>query len=104
VGEAYGGGAAYCTLNNCTLTGNVVEAPLLYNSNYQGYEGYSGYSAGDAYGGGAAFCSLNNCTLTGNRAQDLFVTLIILCSIIGEDMAAKREGVGRIGARSPTAH
>ncbi|HTL55422.1 MAG TPA: PKD domain-containing protein [Candidatus Limnocylindrales bacterium] len=68
IGEAYGGGAAYCTLNNCTLTGNVVEAPVLYNPN-QYYDFFSRSSIGDAYGGGAAFCTLSNCTLTGNLAQ-----------------------------------
>jgi hypothetical protein len=65
-GDAYGGGAAYCTLNNCTLSGNTAQAPLYY-----GYDYYSGttYSAGNAFGGGAAFCTLNNCTVGDNRAQ-----------------------------------
>jgi hypothetical protein len=43
-----GGGASYCTLNNCTLTGN---------------------SAGSV-GGGAYFCSLNNCIVYFNTAPE----------------------------------
>src|SRR5207302_998774 len=53
----YGGGAASCTLNNCTLTGNKAE--YVYNG---------GLFHGDAYGGGAAYCTLNNCTLYDNVA------------------------------------
>ena len=45
---AYGSGASFCNLNNCTLTGNTASD----------------------YGGGASYCTLNNCTLTGNIAQD----------------------------------
>jgi hypothetical protein len=60
---AYGGGAAYCTLNNCALSNNWVAA-----SSYYGYETYQ-----TASGGGAAYCALNNCTVSGGSFfADLF--------------------------------
>jgi hypothetical protein len=78
----YGGGAFGGTLNNCTLTGNLV----INSSTYGGGAArctlnncvLSGNSAGFAlggpfltygFGGGAAFCTLNNCTLTRNSVS-----------------------------------
>jgi hypothetical protein len=67
---AYGGGACYSTLNNCTLTGNSTD--------YQGGGAYgctlsnctlTGNSAA-YWGGGAWGCTLNNCALTGNSAGE----------------------------------
>ncbi len=66
-GDAYGGGAAYCTLNNCTLSGNTAQAPLYYGYDY--YYSETTYSVGNAFGGGAAYCTLNNCTVEDNQAQ-----------------------------------
>ncbi len=50
-----GGGAAFGTLNNCTLSGNTAYA-------------YSSSSSPHSYGGGSYNCTLNNCTLSGNTA------------------------------------
>jgi hypothetical protein len=54
-----GGGAADCTLNNCTLTRNQV------------------LSGVEAEGGGAWICTLNNCALTGNSAIDTVGTAYV---------------------------
>ena len=56
-GYASGGGAADCTLNNCTLTGNAA----------CGY--YYGGSSEEA-GGGAYNSTLHNCILYFNTAND----------------------------------
>jgi hypothetical protein len=57
-GIAAGGGAAQCTLNNCTLTRNYARAS---NEN-------SSRSSALAAGGGAVGCTLSNCTLIYNTA------------------------------------
>ncbi len=60
--NAQGGGAARCTLNNCTLSGNSAGATLAYPP------GDSPLGA-NAQGGGADHCTLNNCTLSGNSTS-----------------------------------
>ena len=56
IGRA-GGGAYGCTLNNCTLSGNsATQSAALANGSFND----------SAYGGGAYGSTLNNCTLTGN--------------------------------------
>ncbi len=61
-GEASGGGAAWCVLNNCTFAGNMAVGNILRGMGYP--EPASAY----AYGGGAAYCTLNNCALIRNSA------------------------------------
>ena len=59
-----GGGAVLCTLNNCTLTGN-----LSLN-----------------WGGGAVNCTLNQCTVTGNSAGEgggAYVSTLTDCMVSG---------------------
>jgi hypothetical protein len=99
---AYGGGAAFCTLNNCILSDNLVSAdnadndpPYNYKPSYiYAYGGgayrctldncvFSANSSSStatglpglyaySYGGGASECNLNNCTLLGNSALCFF--------------------------------
>ena len=47
VTAGYGGGAGYCNLKNCTITGNVTPGSI---------------------GGGTYYCNLTNCALQGNSA------------------------------------
>jgi hypothetical protein len=82
LGQAHGGGAAYCTLNNCALIGNGAHAtnyffPWLV-TNVSGGGAYMcamhncnllGNSAG-LNGGGASDCALNNCTLSSNSVAN----------------------------------
>jgi len=69
----YGGGAAYSTLNNCTLTGNSAQSgggaaySTLNNCTLAGNSATGGKYLPS--GGGAGSCTLNNCTLTGNSAK-----------------------------------
>jgi hypothetical protein len=88
--DSYGGGAAYCQLDNCTLTSNsaiVDNVPCC--TTYYAQGGGAAFSTlnncalsgnlvsvkgpwlGDSYafGGGAYNCTLNNCTLSGNSAN-----------------------------------
>ncbi|MCL1920290.1 MAG: hypothetical protein FWG50_04305 [Kiritimatiellaeota bacterium] len=66
----YGGGAAYGTLENCTLEGNRADdsGGGAYDSTLN-HCTLSGNTA-ECYGGGAAYGTLNDCTLTGNTAAD----------------------------------
>ena len=67
-----GGGSAYGTLNNCTLSNNTAE-----------------------YGGGSARSTLNNCTLTGNTAEfggGSAQATLNNCTLIGN--TANRDGGG----------
>jgi len=66
----YGGGAYGGTLNNCTLSGNVVSAESGGGAAYSTLNNctLSGNSASPE-GGGASDCTLNNCTLTGNSSS-----------------------------------
>jgi hypothetical protein len=73
-----GGGALRCTLNNCTLIGNVsryggngggASGSTLNNCTVSGnYAG--GYNGSGGYGGGASDCTLNNCAISGNSATN----------------------------------
>jgi hypothetical protein len=56
--HAYGGGAAYCVLNNCALSYNSASALVG-----------GAYGVATAEGGGAYGCTLSNCTLSGNSAS-----------------------------------
>src|SRR5262249_55566529 len=66
--NGYGGGAYFCTLNNCIVDGNSVS--------YSGGGAFSSalnncaLTGNSAYiGGGASGSTLNNCTLSGNSAS-----------------------------------
>jgi len=86
---AYGGGAAYSALNNCTIVGNsspnygagaaaCTLTNCLLTSNHCGLEGGGAIDSAlescslnynTAYqGGGMSWCTLNNCTLLQNSA------------------------------------
>jgi len=62
-GSGYGGGSCMGTLNNCTLSGNVVDGGIGGSDgiNPDGSEGYG-------YGGGSAWGTLNNCIAYFNTA------------------------------------
>ena len=82
-----GGGAhelGFCTLNNCTLTGN---------------------SASVHGGGGAYGSTLNNCTLTGNSAQPAAGGLLWHAQQLHADgqFGFLRSAAGSMVARSTTA-
>ncbi len=68
-GNGYGGGAFYCALKNCTLTGNSalygggVCQGTLHNCTL------TGNSASNGLGGGAYYSTLNQCALGGNSAS-----------------------------------
>jgi len=70
-----GGGAAWASLNNCTLTGNSASqyggggAAFATLNNCRLTQNVEANSAGDDGGGGAELCTLNNCTLSGNSAR-----------------------------------
>jgi hypothetical protein len=65
----FGGGALYCPLNNCVLTGNSAESGGGAFSSTLNNCTLTGNSA-KFEGGGVIFSTLNNCTLTGNLAGD----------------------------------
>jgi hypothetical protein len=56
--SGYGGGAIFCTLNNCLLAGNNSYVLPAAGPPFLGGQG-----------GGAAGSTLNNCTVAGNSAQ-----------------------------------
>jgi hypothetical protein len=75
--SGYGGGAAYSTLNNCTLTGN----------------------SGACGGGGAYWSTLNNCALTGNSAKEgggTYGCTLSNCTLTA-NVASKYSGGGASG-------
>jgi hypothetical protein len=71
-----GGGAYSCTLDNCTLTGNVegigAYSCTLYNCTLSGNSD-----------GGAIYCTLSNCTLSGNPGGGASQCTFYNCMLTG---------------------
>src|SRR5260221_7211944 len=72
---AYGGGASGCTLNNCTVTGNLAVGHYGPINNGGGGVVYDGGS----FGGGVYGCELSNCILYYNSPSNyaLYALLIL---------------------------
>jgi hypothetical protein len=92
--DACGGGAAYCTLNNCTLTGNSVRSATVVFSSTP----WPTFSIRDAFGGGAVYCTLNNCTITGNSVTEP-AEYFEMYSVTLDDDDGVRGGGGVCGCR-----
>jgi hypothetical protein len=99
-----GGGAYYCILNHCTLTGNSADegggavGGTLDNCTLTGNSAYSrgGGAYREPYGDGFS-TTLNNCTLSGNSAQTgggVYQGTLSNCTLAGNRATGTGSGYG----------
>ena len=113
-GNIFGGGAAYCILNNCEVSYNLISVG---NTDVQGGGTYGctlnnctifnnqavnrvGGSK-QTFGGGVSGGVLNNCLLFGNKAPWMFGggggaynATLINCTVVGNSTAGQHKGDG----------